>query len=178
MNNDASLIEGNDGPRRNWAPQATVAVVLLVAMTAASGSVWFRLRANRRPVEFLGHDQAQRLLIAPQARLIRSEVGESDAATASWPLASAPGFSHVRRSLLSDRSYVWNAPVDAAGATWIWSITVGDASGSLSLDFDLERGLMRVGDDGRVVSIAPATAALEKFFSDVAQTTASDESRQ
>lgn len=159
-------------PRR-WAPVATISTVMLVAAAAAAASAWYRMQLSQRPVEFLGREPARLLLLAPRATL-RHTPAAVPHGTASLPAAQgevdvsqAPGFSHVRRCLLSDRSYDWGAAIDPATATWSWQLVLREDAKELRLDFDLERGWVRVVDSNRSAAIPAARGALATLFGEV-----------
>ncbi len=179
----ATQVSGAQPPAAGrWAPIVTVATVLLAAAAAAGGSVWFRMASSRRPIEFLGRAEAKRLLLAPQVTLYRCS-GSSGATSPVSPdaglsVGSAQGFTHVRRSLIQDRSYDWDAAVDAAAATWNWRLVFTDDTGKLTLDFDGQRGMMRLVERDRVVSIGPSMPALETLFTSIAKLPAGSTANQ
>jgi hypothetical protein len=151
--------------------------VLAVALAGALGSWWYHGQLQRRAISLWGRDVAELIQTAPQAELLKREPagdGAKDDATngdrdvlAARGLklaiverrdaSRAAGLIHLRRSLISDKSFLWSAPLEACQPRWRYALRFsdGERAATLLMDFDCEQALL--AEKNARVSIEPMT---------------------
>lgn len=154
---------------------------------AASAAAWVYQRGRAaRPLEFWGADAGLLVASAPRVEaLLLGYAGEKGAAAdgdlgtiESGPIefdgarlvvlrradvSTARGITNVRRALLDDGSFAWDAS-DSCRPEWTHALRFSsdDAETLLLLSFDCPRATTVAG--GRTASIAPSAAALREFL--------------
>lgn len=114
-----------------------IVTIAILAVTLAGAAVYYQYRLQHRPLEFWGTGTATLLLTAPQveALLLEPSPAAADDATETlnaddrtWRIAArreistAPGFTHVRRSLILGGSFDWNAPLPQTPIDWRYAL--------------------------------------------------------
>lgn len=149
--------------------------VLAVALAGALGSWWYHGQLQRRAISLWGRDVAELIQTAPQAELLKLEPagdgakddaknGDRDVLAARGvklaiverrDASRAPGLVHLRHSLISDKSFLWSAPLEACRPRWQYALRFsdGDRAATLLLDFDCEQAMLV--EKGARVSIQP-----------------------
>lgn len=147
--------------------------VLVVALAGALGSWWYHGQLQRRAISLWGREVAELIQTAPQAELLKLEPAGDDATNGRRDVLAAhgvklaiverrdasraPGLIHLRRSLISDKSFLWSAPLEACRPRWQYALRFsdGDRAATLLLDFDCEQAML--AEKGARVSIQPMT---------------------
>jgi hypothetical protein len=158
--------------------------VVGLSVLAASASWFYYARLQERPLALWGVRSAEMMLRAPMAKAFRivpmaerppikdtaqpalefSVAGERYVAVAEHEISQAHGFSHIRNSLIHDRSFVWDeAPCESA-PRWEYVIQFvdGDERTAVVLAFNCPRAAP--ADTDRIVSIRPVAAEIEDFL--------------
>lgn len=148
-------------PRGTW----LVAGLLLLGLAAAVTGIWFQRHQTRRCLEFYGPTVARRIAAAPTVELLLVQPGSGPgrlAAHARVDVSKAPGLVHLRRGLVEDANFRWQASGVAAGGnspprlpleSWDVAFVFSEPLGltTLVIDFDPSGGgLAVVGQPGRV----------------------------
>jgi hypothetical protein len=158
--------------------------VVGLSFLAASASWFYYARLQERPLALWGIRPAEMMLRAPAAKAYRivsaaeapqtnnaeqpaaefSVAGERYVAVAERDISQANGFSHIRNSLIHDRSFVWDeAPCEIAPQwTYVIQFIDGDERTAVVLAFDCPRAAP--ADTDRIVSIRPVAAEIDDFL--------------
>jgi len=172
-------------PRGTW----LVAGLLLLGLAAAATGIWFQWQQTRRCLAFYGPAAARRIAAAPTVELLLVQPGAVAgrlAALQRIDVSKAPGLVHLRRGLVEDANFNWQAS-DGAAAERLpsnaWDVALvftepggsrsapesGDQSGdqshtTLVINFDPSGGsLAMVGKPGRI-GLGRIGAGLEKWI--------------
>lgn len=154
-------------------------VVVLLGVSGAAGGWWYQQQQQRRPLQLWGNEAAQLFLRAPQVELwrltpvariasLRLDVvtakGERFHATDRIDVSHAPGFLHLRHSLVGDNSFDWSAPEVSPRTTWTYALHFvdGDRSATLLISDDCHQAML--AETGARASIAPLAGAIEELF--------------
>lgn len=155
-----------------------IAAMLALGILGAVGSGWYYQRLQRRPLRLWGGEAASRILRAPRVELF--ELVPATAATknaqslsvAGVPLeilmrrsvGNAPGFSHVRHSLVHDRSFDWTPSTRPAADTWAYALQFDDAGHSSLLVFSPDCRHAMLVETGTRAYLEPLAPSLLSFF--------------
>jgi hypothetical protein len=152
---------------------------------AASAISWiYYARLQERPLALWGSQAAELILRAPDARAYRVMPlpiegaaspeasprsalmidGQSFVSIDERDVSHANGFSHIRNSLIHDRSFAWDEPPCDVPPTrsYVIEFTDGKDRVALALAFDCPRATIL--DTDRVISIRPVAKAIEDFL--------------
>jgi len=172
---DESLIQGK------WVILAIVALAL-----GGAGVSWvYYARLQERPLALWGSEAGTLILRATQARAYRiapatsREGHEPDdspgrirftiggqlfTATAEHDVSHAPGFSHIRQSLIHDRSFAWDeGPCDEA-PQWKYALEFSESGHIVWLAFAFNCPRAALADSDHTASIRPVGQAIEAFM--------------
>jgi len=162
---------------------AIVAIAVLAAGLVAFG-LWFHYQQQRAALEFWGTDTAERIVQAPQveAWLLESGDGEVQADGRTWrvletrDVSRAPGFSHVRLSLIKDGSFRWTAAPPTAPVEWRYALVFRDSPSAPSGDFDARDAALvlfsrdcewlLLATSGRTAAVPALSVGMRQFFSE------------
>jgi hypothetical protein len=146
-----------------------VAGIFLVAAVAAAASLWYLSRQSQRSLAWWGPEAAERMLHAPRVLLLRlGEQADLETldleAAESRDISSAPGLSNVRRGLVSDGSFDWQAALGDPPPRWLYALQFDDGQRSTTvlLSFGGEPQARLFGSD-HSISIRPVAAGLRAF---------------
>jgi hypothetical protein len=125
--------------------------MLLLALAAVVGSQWYYSRIQQRPLALWGKAPATAIVKSPVAVALllgkarqpskagtietihmgKTQIGVIDRRM----VANAPGFSHLRASLVNEASFDWEAPTDNCEPNWEYGLefSVGDGNNTLLL---------------------------------------------
>lgn len=159
---------------------AILAICAFALAAALAGWTYHRGRAAR-PLAFWGADAGVLIGTAPgvTALLLRPATSRESGASevievggARWAIveerqaAGTNGITNVRRALLDDGSFDWNAPLDACRPEWTHALRFsnGAAQAVVLLSFDCPRATLAGGDIA--VSTQPSAPALRAYFED------------
>jgi hypothetical protein len=146
-----------------------VVTVVLMAVALGAFAVWFQWGQTRRCLRFLGPEVAGTIQSAPAVEIwdLGSD-GERIWRTTSLDASHAPGLVHLRRGLIEDVNYDWDAGDHAGAAVPLrsaaWDVAIvfhGPGPGAnpgasaqqtvvLAVDLDPPGSLTVVGRPGRV----------------------------
>jgi hypothetical protein len=166
-----------------------VAGLLLMGVAAAVTGVWFQRHQTRRCLEFYGPSAARLITAAPRVELLRVQPGTSPgrlAVQSQIDVSKAPGLVHLRRGLVEDANFNWQAvePADHASiqtrlSAESWDVALvfaepygtdtqaqlhGGGQTTLVIDFDPAGGcLALVGQPGRI-GLGRIGPGLEKWI--------------
>ncbi len=152
---------------------------------AASMASWvYYARLQERPLALWGVRPAEMMLRAPMARAFRlvgadtareppaidgrgrefTIAGQRYLAVAERDISQAKGFSHIRNSLIHDRSFVWDEEPCEISPQWAYVIQFveGNEQAAVALAFNCPRTALTNND--RMVSIRPVAAEIEDFL--------------
>jgi len=138
-----------------------VLLLLLAGVALAAFALWFQWRQTRRCLQFYGPVAAGRIQVGPRVELLELTPGASGPVVASrQDVSRAPGLVHLRRGLVEDANFGWDAPGPRAplpAAAWDVALAFHAAPPSdaeatvLAIDFDPAGGWVTVvGRPGRV----------------------------
>jgi hypothetical protein len=92
-------------------------------------------------------------------------------------LTKAPGMTHLRHFLLSDRNYRWQREVDRPD--WRWCLQFADETRTATVLFTEDFAVLGRLNDGaeevRAVDCLPMAGTLRKYFADIGVFTASEQ---
>jgi len=147
-------------PRGTW----LVAGLLLLGVAAAIAGVWFQRHQTRRCLAFYGAAAARRIAAAPNVELLLLQPGADRGqlvARSQIDVSKAPGLVHLRRGLVEDANFNWQAsgrpdgaaaerlPLEAWDVAFAFSEPLGRTT--LVIDLDASGGALAVvGQPGRV----------------------------
>lgn len=92
--------------------------LLLLGVTAAVGAIWFQRHQTRRCLAFYGPIAARRITSAAGVDLLGVQPGGGPrrlAASTRVDVSKAPGLVHLRRGLVEDANFTWDAARVEAG---------------------------------------------------------------
>ena len=159
--------------------------IIAIATLAIGGALfnwWYQRDLHRKSLEFWGAARARLIVQAPQVEALRLTTSDEQTTASddriefggkSWTIVErrsidtptqAPGSSHVRRSLVNDKSFAWDEPADSCQPVWQYALRFRDGGESETVLISLEcPRLARVGSDSQR-SIRPMVPALKEFF--------------
>jgi hypothetical protein len=87
-------------------------------------------------------------------------------ATDRIDVSHAPGFLHLRHSLIGDNSFDWSVPEMSPRATWTYGLHFvdGDRTATLLISDDFHQAML--AETGARASIAPIASAIEELFNE------------
>lgn len=171
---------------------AIIAIGVL-AVSLAGAAVWYHAQLQRQAHQFWGNRVAELILRADKVNALRLALNESQdgkqeaessaAHTAgedmtflvngrSWRVAemkdvtSAPGFSHVRRSLMNDRGFDWTAPQPAGPIDWQYALTFNDGPRTAMVLICLDPARVQLLEGPASASIEPVSGGFREFFAE------------
>lgn len=151
----------------------------------------YHARVQRRPLELWGSGAALLLLNARSVEVLALARGGPDEAveaerlivdgrlwfvTGRKDVSSAPGLSHVRQSLLNDRSYNWQAVQPHEPPAWDCALVFAEAAQQVTLLLDFDGGRARLLPGGAEASLAPAMPAIARYLGEHVRDVASSRS--
>jgi hypothetical protein len=170
-------------PRGTW----LVVGLVLLGLTAAITGIWFQRHQTHRCLEFYGAAAARRIAAAPTVELLLVRPGAGPGrltAHTRIDVSKAPGLVHLRRGLVEDANFNWQAsggadgaaaprlPLDAWDVAFVFTesgdtrsaTSLGDQDrATLVIDFDPTGGtLAMAGQPGRI-GLGRIGAGLEKW---------------
>jgi hypothetical protein len=157
-------------PRGSW----LVAGLLLLGLTAAITGIWFQWQQTRRCLAFYGPAAARRIAASPAVELMLVQPGGQPGqlvAQKRIDVSKAAGLVHLRRGLVEDANFNWQAGAGAAQPrlpleSWDVALVFREPLGSttLGIDFDPAGGsLAVVGQPGRI-GLGRIGPGLEKWI--------------
>lgn len=150
-----------------------VAAMLAAALALAAFAVWFQWRQTRRCLDFYGADVARLVQTAPRVELWR--LGPAAGPSAPEPrrridVSQAPGLVHLRRGLVEDANFAWDAPPDPGlPRTWSLALAFSAEPGSVPavLVFDTgEAPAVAVAGRTEIMVPGPIAAGLRKWLAE------------
>lgn len=102
--------------------------------------------------------------------------GETLLASDERDVSHAPGFSHIRQSLIHDRSFAWDAEPVKGSPRWEYAIEFDDQGDTAMVVFAPRSDCAALVGSDRTVSIRPVSAAIRDFL--VEQYPAKSEAKQ
>jgi hypothetical protein len=156
-------------PRGSW----LVAGLLLLGLTAAITGIWFQWQQTRRCLAFYGPAAARRIAASPAVELMLVQPGGQAGqlvAQTRIDVSKAAGLVHLRRGLVEDANFNWQAGGAAQqrlpSAAWDVALVFSEPLGrtTLVIDFDPAGGsLAVVGQPGRI-GLGRIGPGLEKWI--------------
>jgi hypothetical protein len=171
-----------------------VAGLLLLGLAAAITGIWFQRHQTRRCLEFYGPAAARRIAAAPTVELLLVQPGQGPGqlgAQTRIDISKAPGLVHLRRGLVEDANFSWQAtdarasgggaggavperlPLESWDVAFVFTEPGGSGSGrqprdegrtTLVIDLDPAGGsLAAVGQPGRI-GLGRIRPGLEKWI--------------
>lgn len=167
--------------------------IIAIAVLAIGGALFnwtYQRELHRRSLELWGAELARLIVQAPEVEAMRlTPADASDAAPAAdeqpaeiisvdggaWRVvdrvrietpSQAPGSTHLRRSLVNDKSFDWEAAGDDCQPDWQYAVRFreGDTEQTLVIDLDCPRVAL-VGGDVRA-TVTPVVKAWRAFFAE------------
>lgn len=181
MSRDASTAPRDQSADRKRMLAGKLATLSILGLAIVMGlvAVVYHHQQQRRALRYWGSEAAQLILTAPVADFIELSAqpppAQDDAdhldvnrqrrqVTARHPLADAPGFSHLRRSLLHDASFAWDQPVEVEAREWRYALRFRDVAGEVLLLFTEDFTATMRSEHAPPVSTQPAAEALRTYF--------------
>jgi len=150
-----------------------VSGLLLLGLAAAITGIWFQWQQTRRCLAFYGPASARRIAAAPAVELLLVRAGKGPGqlvAQTRIDISKAPGLVHLRRGLVEDANFNWQASGVAQprllSAAWDVALVFSEPLGSTTLviDFDSAGGALTVvGQPGRI-GLGRIGPGLEKWI--------------
>lgn len=133
-----------------------MAIVLLSALLAALG-VWYRYQQGRRALAFWGTEHASLLRNAPSVEVARiAEAGEGDAAVdRRRDVSAVPDLVYIRRALLNDAYFRWDADLSACEPRWAYVLTFRDGARTATMWIDDRCDVVRLEETDRRAAMHP-----------------------
>ena len=177
----------NDSARAVGTPRGTllVAGLLLLGLAAAITGIWFQRHQTRRCLAFYGPAAARRIAAAPTVELLLVQPGQGPGqlgAQTRIDISKAPGLVHLRRGLVEDANFSWQAssgavperlPLESWDVAFVFTEPGGSGSGrqprdegrtTLVIDLEPAGGsLAAVGQPGRI-GLGRIRPGLEKWI--------------
>lgn len=151
--------------------------VLAMSLAGAGGGWWYQQSLQRRPLQLWGHEAATLMLRAPTVELWRlkpvtegkpaairiAAQGDAFEAGKRIDVSRAPGFLHLRHSLLSDYSFDW---LESASDKhdWRYALRFADNERTATVLFSDDFHYALLEETGAAASIKPIAAGVEKLF--------------
>ncbi len=173
--NEESLIQGK------W---VILAIVALALGSAAVSWVYYA-RLQERPLALWGSEAGTLILRATEGRAYRiapaasregTEPDDSPArirftiggqlftAIDERDVSRAPGFSHIRQSLIHDRSFAWEDGACDEAPQWNYALEFSEAGHTVWLAFAFNCPRAALANSDHTASIRPVAAAIEAFL--------------
>ena len=157
-------------PRGSW----LVAGLLLLGLAAAITGIWFQWQQTRRCLAFYGPAAARRIAASSAVELMLVQPGGQAGqlvAQTRIDVSKAAGLVHLRRGLVEDANFNWQASGGAAperlpSESWDVALVFGEPLGSTTLVIDLNPAggsLAVVGQPGRI-GLGRIGPGLEKWI--------------
>jgi hypothetical protein len=169
---------------KNASGKLVIIAIVVVALTAALTSWWFRFLATNQSVRFWGAQTAALIRDAPIVELyewrsvptvaFQSRFSQSYLDHANGrDISETAGLTHLRNALLEDQSYKWPAEPLVANS-WGWVLVFRDQRGRAAILF-FARDWTRVSTfDHELLSCEPIAGGLEEILGELVP---ADESR-
>jgi len=157
-----------------------ILTILLLGVALAVYSQRFHAQLQRRPLELWGKTNAQLMVNAPLVNALR--LGPVDAKGAEFPVerlmvggehfsvlkekdvATKPGFSHVRQSLVNEASFDWSAKDEACRPEWKYALEFSDGDYTALLLIAPNCGTVRLAETGATASMQPVMKGIVGFM--------------
>lgn len=163
------------------ASRLAIAAMLVVAVAAAVYAIWHLRGLSRRSVEYFGSSAGQLILQAAHIEAWRLKPADQlDAASTLETISGegaklgiierrdvseAPGITNVRRGLMNDASYDWDAS-NAESPQWSHALRFSDGNHQATLLFSHNPPQAMLSGSQQRLSTRPVAAGLQAFFSD------------
>ena len=175
-------LDGASGSGEPLASGRNVALLMLaLGVAAALFAGWFYFTLQRRPLAFWGPDVARQLLRARRVvamQLVPRAAGPRETAddetviyagqryevVGRRDVSEAPGFTHVRHSLLNDAAFSWDEPVDGNDAAYRYALRFEGEDGRATLLLDAQCRQVAVVETGRRAVIEPVSKPICDFL--------------
>ncbi|MEX0713348.1 MAG: hypothetical protein WD278_13415 [Pirellulales bacterium] len=157
-----------------------IIAVLLLGVAGAIGSWFYYARLQRPALELWGSHNAELMLRAPLAEALllaprngKAPAGSSDQVIIAGQtyrvaqrvsVGDAPGFSHIRNSLLHEASFGWTDVPGDCRPRWRHALRFTRANKTATLAFAPNCSRARLIETGAEISIQPIAEALRQFF--------------
>ena len=174
---DGSLVQG----------KFVILAIVGLAVAASALSWFYYARLQERPLALWGSRAAELMLLRPMARAYRlapapgelpagathdgggahrplAIAGERFTMTDDRDISRAPGFSHIRQSLIHDRSFAWDDGPCESSPRWEYAIAFAEGNESAIVAFAFNCQRAALADTNRTASIRPVAAAIEEFL--------------
>jgi hypothetical protein len=164
---------------KHLASKLMLLAMLAISLAGAGGGWWYQQSLQRRPIQLWGHEAATLMLRAPTVELWRlkpvingepasiriTAQGDAFEADKRIDVSRAPGFLHLRHSLLSDYSFDWS---DSASGKrdWRYALRFADKERTATVLFSGDFHYALLVETGAAASIQPIAAGVEKLFDD------------
>ncbi len=179
-----SIIDGQelgkvDMPHRG---KLLILSILLLALALAVFSIWYQRSLAWRSQEYFGPQAAELILQAPIVEALKltpssgfhanpperilSVGGQAVVIAQQRDVSTARGLANVRRGLLSDRSYDWDAAPAAGSPTWDYALCFKHGDREATLLFSTEESQALLAGRSQSLSTSPVTAGLSAFFAE------------
>ncbi|PQO25783.1 hypothetical protein C5Y96_23525 [Blastopirellula marina] len=140
-----------------------VAAMILIAATLAAITVWHHWSKGYASIAYWGAANGENIRYAPVVQLKTG--GET------FVISKARGLVHFRQALIEDASFTQTISKDDAQPEWTHEVVFSwpEKSESTVVRFDLEKGLLALPDDAKllVAKPEPTRSGLAAFFADV-----------
>src|SRR5262245_60545635 len=129
--------------------------ILLLALVAASFSVWHQNHQMRKAMAFWGTDQAVLIARAPEVEALKLESADDPAAieaddvlrfgdmpwraVESESAVGSKGLVNVRLALVKDVTYNWNSDTAGCGENWEYALTFRNDDKTATVLFNFEQ---------------------------------------
>ena len=159
-----------------------ILTILAVAIPGAGASWWFRYSATHHAAKFWGPAAVRLIRDAPQVELLElapstsAEAGQNEvklhgeiySSALRRDASAAPGLTHLRNALLSDRSYDgFNVAIEAGPQRWRWALTFQQGQKYATLLFVDGCDIVCLEGNG-AAACRPIAKGLSEVFAEIA----------
>ena len=152
--------------------KGVILAIFGVALVTSTAAITYLSNQGRRALDYFGPQRVQRILQAPIV-----VIANQDAETVAWrDISQARGLTNVRRVLVSDASYDWQAPLPVDAPAWDVALRFCDSAGecaTIYLSLSAARLACEENDPG--LSMQPMLKGLKTFLDEQRQTSRSEE---
>lgn len=164
-------------PRRPATGGWIVGGLLALGIAMAVFAVWYQWGQTRRCLAFYGSEAAHRIQAAPRVELWRLEPGEAAARPESGDrrpdVSRARGLVHLRRGLVEDANFAWDAspaagrPDTAVALAFYDRIDDAEPGTVVVAHLDERGGRLEVAGRPGALPLGRIAAGLRKWLADI-----------
>ncbi len=153
-------------PSMKWNPgKVVIGLIFAVALSATVFSLWYHQRNSRRALAYWGTSAGTLIAGAPEIEVLALGTGESSrqfqvdgqkyTVTAAADASQAPGVSNIRRAMVLDVPFRWDAPPPEQPPAWQYAMLFSDGEESTIVLFDFDSGHIGTPGGSKALALRP-----------------------